>query len=113
MKIATLALCQQLPVREWRRALVMLGLAALVLLLFADPVLAQDAEQRFQQAGQSAFDTIVAAVYWVLAIAVVGSGVAAAFGQMQWMTFGRVVVGCLVAGLAVVIVDTFFVGTGG
>lgn len=51
-------------------------------------------------------------VYFILVVAVIGSGVAAAFGRMEWATVGRVLIGCIVAGLATALVGVLYGSSG-
>jgi TrbC/VIRB2 pilin len=53
----------------------------------------------------TAVNYIKTGVYFILIVAVLGSAVAAAFGRMEWATVGRVLVGCVVAGMATEVVD--------
>ncbi len=53
----------------------------------------------------TAVNYIKTGVYFILIVAVLGSAVAAAFGRMEWATVGRVLIGCVVAGLATEVVD--------
>jgi hypothetical protein len=53
----------------------------------------------------TAVNYIKTGVYFILIVAVLGSAVAAAFGRMEWATVGRVLIGCVVAGLATEVVN--------
>jgi type IV secretory pathway VirB2 component (pilin) len=53
----------------------------------------------------TALNYIKTGVYFILIVAVLGSAVAAAFGRMEWATVGRVLIGCVVAGMATEVVD--------
>ena len=44
-------------------------------------------------------------VYFILIVAVLGSSVAAAFGRMEWATVGRILIGCIIAGVATAVVQ--------
>lgn len=50
------------------------------------------------------------AVYFILTVAVIGSGVLAAFGRMSWATVGQVLIGAIVAGVATEVVDALYGG---
>lgn len=58
--------------------------------------------------GDTALAWIKKAVYFILVVAVMGAGVAAAFGRMEWATVGRILIGCIVAGLAVEVVGALY-----
>lgn len=60
----------------------------------------------------NAIGWIQTGVYFILVVAVLGSGVAAAFGRMEWATVGRILIGCIVAGLATALVGALY-GNGG
>lgn len=53
----------------------------------------------------TALNWIEIGVYFILIVAVLGSAVAAAFGRMEWATVGRILVGCIVAGVATAVVQ--------
>lgn len=57
---------------------------------------------------ESAMEWIKQAVYFILVVAVLGSGVLAAFGRMSWGTVGQVLIGAIVAGLATEVVDALY-----
>lgn len=57
---------------------------------------------------QNAIGWIQTGVYFILVVAVLGSGVAAAFGRMEWATVGRILIGCIVAGLAAALVGVLY-----
>ena len=78
-----------------------------LLALFA-PDIAHAAAGQLQSKGDEAIAWIRIAVGFVLVVAVMGSGVMAAFGQMSWKTVGQVLIGCVVAGLATVVVTALF-----
>lgn len=59
---------------------------------------------------ESAMEWIKKAVYFILVVAVLGSGVLAAFGRMSWATVGQVLIGAIVAGLATEVVDALYGG---
>jgi type IV secretory pathway VirB2 component (pilin) len=60
----------------------------------------------------SALTWIKEGVFFILVVAVLGSGVMAAFGRMSWATVGQVLIGAIVAGLATEVVTALF-GSGG
>lgn len=43
-------------------------------------------------------------VYFILVVAVLGAAVAASFGRMEWMTVGKILIGCIICGVAVPVV---------
>ena len=51
-------------------------------------------------------------VFFILIVAVMGSGVLAAFGRMSWHTVGQVLIGAIVAGVATEVVTALY-GSGG
>ena len=51
-------------------------------------------------------------VFFILIVAVLGSGVMAAFGRMSWATVGQVLIGAIVAGVATEVVTALY-GSGG
>ncbi|BDU18561.1 TrbC/VirB2 family protein [Dyella sp. GSA-30] len=59
-----------------------------------------------------AVEWIKTAVQSILVVAVLGSGVLAAFGRMSWVTVGQVLVGAIVAGLATEVVNALYGGGG-
>lgn len=73
-------------------------------------------EWAFAQAGggslegksEVAMKWIKSAVYTILLVAVMGSGVLAAFGRMSWATVGQVLVGAVVAGMATEVVEGLY-----
>jgi type IV secretory pathway VirB2 component (pilin) len=60
----------------------------------------------------SALTWIKEGVFFILVVAVLGSGVMAAFGRMSWATVGQVLIGSILAGLATEVVTALF-GSGG
>jgi type IV secretory pathway VirB2 component (pilin) len=48
----------------------------------------------------TAVNYIKTGVYFILIVGVLGAAVSAAFGRMEWMTVGKVLIGCVIAGLA-------------
>jgi type IV secretory pathway VirB2 component (pilin) len=60
----------------------------------------------------SALTWIKEGVFFILVVAVLGSGVMAAFGRMSWATVGQVLVGAIVAGLATEVITALY-GAGG
>lgn len=85
-----------------------LGLVVMVAMM-AMPELAH-AQNIIDEKAETALEWIKRAVYFILVIAVLGSGVLAAFGRMSWSTVGQVLVGAIVAGLATSVVDALYGG---
>ena len=52
----------------------------------------------------SALQWIEIGVYFILVVAVLGAAVAASFGRMEWMTVGKILIGCIICGIAVPVV---------
>jgi type IV secretory pathway VirB2 component (pilin) len=81
-------------------------------------VMAMAPEWAFAQSGglsgkaDKALEWIKTAVYTILVVSVMGSGVMAAFGRMSWPTVGQVLVGAIVAGMATEVVTALY-GAGG
>lgn len=91
---------------------VSLVLAAIAFMLFCPEIaLAQDLAD-LSTKSNSAVSWIKTAVHAILVVAVIGSGVMAAFGRMSWATVGQVIIGAVVAGLATEVVDALY-GSGG
>lgn len=90
------------------RAMGGIALAVFALMLLVAPDMAHAAAGQLQSKGDEAISWIRIAVGVILTIAVMGSGVLAAFGQMSWKTVGQVIVGCIVAGLATAVVTALF-----
>ena len=87
-----------------------LGLIAAVLaLVLAQPAFAQ---LDITKQAQTALTAIKAGVRVILIVAVMGSGVLAAFGRMSWSTVGQVLIGSIIAGLATEVVAALY-DTGG
>lgn len=97
--------------RSSTRKTLMFGLA-LVLLAGSEWAFAQAAGGGLQGKADTALQWIKTAVYTILVVAVMGSGVMAAFGRMSWSTVGQVIVGAIVAGMATEVVTALY-GTGG
>jgi len=57
---------------------------------------------------QEAVDAIQTGVKFILIVAVIGSGVLAAFGRMSWTTVGQVLIGSIIAGLANEVVSALY-----
>ena len=110
MTIAIASTARQAPsfFDRHARALGWISLAVVALLLLVAPDMAHAAAGQLQAKGDEAVSWIRIAVGIILTIAVMGSGVLAAFGQMSWKTVGQVVVGCIVAGLATAVVTALF-----
>ena len=56
----------------------------------------------------TAVEAIKTGVKFVLIVAVMGSGVLAAFGRMSWTTVGQVLIGSIIAGLATEVVSALY-----
>lgn len=82
----------------------------LVLAMFLAPELAfaQDPGAQLATKGQNAVNWIKRAVFFILVVAVIGSGVLAAFGRLSWATVGQVLIGAIVAGLGVEVVTALY-----
>lgn len=89
------------------RTALWLGLATL-LVLMPEWAFAQDLAGK----ADKALEWIKTGVHTILIVAVIGSGVLAAFGRMSWSTVGQVLVGAIVAGVATEVVDALY-GSGG
>lgn len=98
---------------RWKRsnqgysALALTALFLLAMMVFPELALAQNI---LDEKANTALDWIKSAVYFILIVAVLGSGVLAAFGRMSWATVGQVLVGAIVAGLATAVVDALYLG---
>jgi Ca2+/Na+ antiporter len=90
------------------RGYFMIALTVVVglMMLFA-PDLAH-AQSIIDEKADSALAWIRRAVYFILVVAVLGSGVLAAFGRMSWATVGQVLVGAIVAGVATEVVSALY-----
>ncbi|QAU23379.1 hypothetical protein EO087_04790 [Dyella sp. M7H15-1] len=79
-------------------------------LIIVHPSLAftQDAASQLKTQANSALSWLWTGVYFILVVAVLGSGVMAAFGRMEWRTVGQVLIGCVVAGMATAVVQGLF-----
>lgn len=86
-------------------SLALTTLVVLALSVFPESAFAQDI---LSEKGEAAMGWIKKAVYFILVVAVMGSGVMASFGRMSWATVGQVLVGSIVAGLATEVVDALF-----
>lgn len=91
----------------------LLGMALFALaIFFPELALAQDLGG-LDAKSNSAVNWIKTAVHAILVVAVIGSGVMAAFGRMSWATVGQVIIGAVVAGLATEVVDALYGSAGG
>lgn len=79
--------------------------AVLVGLLLAQPAFAQ---LNIDAKATTAVEAIKTGVKFVLIVAVMGSGVLAAFGRMSWTTVGQVLIGSIIAGLATEVVSALY-----
>lgn len=86
------------------------SLAITALLVFAMSAFPESAyaQDIISEKAESAMEWIKTAVYFILVVAVLGSGVMASFGRMSWATVGQVLVGAIVAGLATEVVDALY-----
>lgn len=85
-----------------------LAIAALVgVMMLAMPEMAM-AQSIIDEKADSALQWIRRAVYFILVVAVLGSGVLAAFGRMSWTTVGQVLIGAIVAGVATEVVSALY-----
>lgn len=85
-----------------------LAIAALVgVMMLAMPEMAM-AQSIIDEKADSALQWIRRAVYFILVVAVLGSGVLAAFGRMSWATVGQVLIGAIVAGVATEVVSALY-----
>jgi len=78
-------------------------------LAFAD----SGAAQQLGDKAETALGFIKTAVYFILVVAVIGSGVMAAFGRLSWMTVGTVLAGAVIAGIGAEVVDALYGSQGG
>lgn len=90
------------------RGYFMVALTAIVgLLMLVAPDMAM-AQSIIDEKADSALAWIRRAVYFILVVAVLGSGVLAAFGRMSWATVGQVLIGAIVAGVATEVVSALY-----
>jgi type IV secretory pathway VirB2 component (pilin) len=90
-------------------ALMMLLVGTFILLI---PQLAFAQDVGIADKANKALDWIKTAVHTILVVAVIGSGVLAAFGRMSWATVGQVLIGAVVAGVASEVVTALYDGGG-
>jgi len=88
-----------------RRAARLALVASLLALVLVQPALAA---LEIEEKAQEALDAIQAGVKFILIVAVLGSGVLAAFGRMSWTTVGQVLIGSIIAGLATEVVAALY-----
>ena len=88
-------------------AFTMLAALTALLLLFPDLAFAQDAAGKVSATAKKAYDLVFSVVYYLCAIAVIVSGLAATFGRMEWGQFGKIVAGIVVVFSATAMVDYF------
>jgi hypothetical protein len=85
------------------------AMLALVLVLVAAPHLAVaqalGGMDQLCTNAQQAVKWVFVGIYFILVVAVGGAAVAASFGRLEWAVVGRILVGCIVAGLAVALVQ--------
>lgn len=84
-----------------------MALVGMMMLVLPETAMAQDI---IGTKGTTAMAWIKRAVYFILVVAVMGSGVLAAFGRMSWATVGQVLIGAIVAGLATEVVTALYGG---
>lgn len=84
------------------------AMALVMMLSIVAPDTAMAAAGELQDKADEAYSWLELAVGFILTVAVLGSGVLAAFGQMSWKTVGQVLVGCIVAGLAATVVTALY-----
>ncbi len=87
------------------------GFIALALVLAAfvfAPETAHAAAGQLTDKAKEAYKWLQIAVAFILGVAVLGSGVLAAFGAISWKTVGQIIVGCIVAGLAAAVVTALY-----
>jgi len=87
--------------------LALVAVVMLAALLFPELAFAEDAKAKIAATGKKAFDLVFSVVYWLCAIAVVGGGVGAMMGRMEWGRFGQIVAGIVVVFSATMMVDYF------
>lgn len=91
---------------SWLRHCLMLTACGLVIgLALAQPAFAQ---LDISSKATTAVEAIKTGVKFVLIVAVMGSGVLAAFGRMSWTTVGQVLIGSIIAGLATEVVSALY-----
>lgn len=73
--------------------------------MLAQPAFAQ---LNVSEKATEAVTAIKTGVKFILVVAVLGSGVLAAFGRMSWTTVGQVLIGSIIAGLATEVVDALY-----
>lgn len=83
--------------------------AVFVLAMLVMPETAM-AQNIIDEKADTALEWIKRAVYFILVVAVMGSGVLAAFGRMSWATVGQVLIGAIIAGIATAVVDALYGG---
>lgn len=97
--------------RSWRTATALASILpyAVIALLFFFPGLAlADAASELSEKAGSALAWIKTAVYFILVVAVIGSGVMAAFGRLSWMTVGTVMAGSIISGIGAEVVTALY-----
>lgn len=83
--------------------------AVFVLVMLVMPEMAM-AQNIIDEKADTALEWIKRGVYFILVVAVMGSGVLAAFGRMSWATVGQVLIGAIIAGIATAVVDALYGG---
>jgi hypothetical protein len=84
------------------------ALALVAMFSIVAPDTAFAAAGELQDKADEAYSWLELAVGFILTVAVLGSGVLAAFGQISWKTVGQVLIGCIVAGLAATVVSALY-----
>ena len=94
---------------RWARMFSWMAILTLVLVIAVAPhsAAAQSAGGMDQLCtnAQQAVKWVFVGIYFILVVAVGGAAVAASFGRLEWAVVGRILVGCIVAGLAVALVQ--------
>lgn len=85
----------------------LLALLAIAALLVPDIARAEDAATKINEAGQKAYDLVFTVAYWICGIGVVGGGVAATAGRIEWSRFGQIAGGITVVFSSLMLVDYF------
>lgn len=85
-------------------------LALTAVVMFAMMVMPEVAmaQNIIDEKADTALEWIKRGVYFILVVAVMGSGVLAAFGRMSWATVGQVLIGSIIAGVATAVVDALY-----
>ncbi|TCV94755.1 TrbC/VIRB2 family protein [Luteibacter rhizovicinus] len=90
------------------RTATLLTVTAFFAVLCTWPCIALAANDVIGDKSDIAVGWIRTAVKFVLVVAVLGSGLLAAFGRMSWTTVGQVLIGAVIAGTADAIVNGLY-----